>query len=351
MQHVHYSSSSTIIHAATQAIVEAYASRGANNSTVIGVCGVNPKETKVGVTDRVVSVAAREVYFRSLQVDDSEQESAIQCQGCRQYFLNQIRGNRLEIALRVMEALRQKGLISSCESVDYNQYTKEIKASFRQTASLPTQEILPIPPIYLGSYEEVCEVEQRQYAISSASSPKPVLATWHFSDCVAAVGFDKEQKIGFLFHIDADSRIARAITNLVSSLQQRDGNANYSFEYILLGSADRKNITAEDRRVFIQNLFEKNSSNTISFKRRSQDERDSISFNDFMKDSFWSRSVRLCRSVAIDLRHDDPLSSLMGYEAELNPYSAFHKRERTDEEADLFCLTASPQMKCVYKVE
>ena len=241
------------------------------------VAGTFPSRSFVSVTDKVIGVSL-----------DAFKE-----------HLKLLEERKLEIALRVMSLIQGPG---SCEAILFNE--KVLEAYMRTYASIPTQAPVVIPPVYFGPFERCIEVTQRQYAISTGG----VLATWHLADCVAFAGYDKKRGIGFLFHIDEGSDVKDAISHIP------DG----TYEYILMGN---------------HNSLDLDSS---KFIRREAPTRLEIASQHLMQDSYWSRAVRLQRSIAIDLEQDDPLGHIMGYEAELNPHSAIHKREQKLAEADRF---------------
>jgi len=345
INHTHFTDSSGIIHTAARMLAEAYEKTYVEKKKNLPVYGVE-NDTTVTVIDRVVSSAARSIYFTALPAE--EQESALDCLDCKQFFLQILEKHELEISLRIMEALSKKNLPSSCECVEYDPESKNVKAFLRQKASFKTQQVVPIPPVYLGSFERVCEIQQREFAVSSAKATKPILATWHLAECVAVAGFDKNHKIGFLFHIDEGTLFNGGFRQL-KHLFEFNSSGPFSFEYIVLGGADTQRQTAHNRKKIIANALESISTTQLSFTRKPYQERVEIPFYEFIQDSYWSQAVRLCRSIALDLTQDDPLSHIMGYEAKLNPFSVFHKRARTSEEAEQFCLTHGPQMNCVYK--
>lgn len=225
--------------------------------------------------------------------------------------------NACEIALRIMDVLQKQNRLISCESVVFDIPTETIQAVLRKEASLSTQQAAYHPPIYFGPFETLCEVKQREFAVSSAASKLPVLATWHLASCIAVVGFDKETKVGFLFHIDAAAYVDSAIDKLTSQLPGK----KHTFEYLLIGGSSNHEGRTKER---VEGYFQQANSDTVRFKRRELPTTEEIPLSDFMADTYWSRSVRLARSVVIDLRKEDPLSDCNGYEPEINPYSTQH---------------------------
>lgn len=298
------------------------------------VAGIKRPLSDVAVVDSIAAVATRELFSEVVNKD----ESIIGCADCRKKFLHILVVHEYELSLRIMDLLQKKGIASSCEHIGFNNETKNIELFFRKTASLATQRVTFIPPVYFGPFEGLCEVQQRQFAISSAQAEKPVLATWHLAGCVAVVGFDRESKVGFLFHIDEGSDISGAIQQFIETLKN---DQSYIFEYRLAGGAD------SNRLEQIEDHFQCQKRASVSFIKREYVKGVDIPFNAFLIDSYWSRAVRLSRSIAIDLRQEDPLSQLMGYEAEINPFSAIHKRAKTIEEADQFCHETGSEMKMV----
>ena len=139
-------------------------------TSAIEVEGIYGKST-VEVTDRVSSVAARTLY------------TGHDCRECRQRFLQAISDHRDLIALSI-----------SCEHIIFNSDTKNFELYKRVDASLATQKVYQAPAAYLGPYEHLVEVQQRQFAISSAASEKPILATWHLATCIAFFGFEPKTR-------------------------------------------------------------------------------------------------------------------------------------------------------------
>lgn len=55
-------------------------------------------------------------------------------------------------------------------------------------------ETSPKRPDYDKNMADVIEVGQREYAVTHAIDPKPVLATFGVGPCVALVGYSQEQR-------------------------------------------------------------------------------------------------------------------------------------------------------------
>lgn len=346
MSHIHLQDRSSITNTIADSIVEKYSTYTTTQSK-ISLYGVSNRPSKASITDRVVSSALRPLYEKCLEPRYADQETALNCKECKGQFLKIIEKCELEISLKVMEVFRKKNTPSSCEHVTYDIESKALKAYLRASSSIGTQSAVLPPPIYLGSYDNVQEVCQRQFAITKSISIKPLLATWHLYNCCAAVGFDTINKIGFLFHIDADSDIKKACKDLTNTFAK--SNAKHFFEYVLIGGVDSFYQQSYELHDQIESIFKSNATDQISFKRKDYKNLYDLSGFEASTDSFGSRSVRLCRSVLLDTRVEDPLSNLMGYEALLNPNSAYHKYSHTIEEAENVLSNLSTEMKCVYK--
>lgn len=329
MNHIHFTDPNQIIRATCEMLANAWDASCQQVASKVKVAGTKISLSHVPAVDWVVKVAARELYISSLKSNASEEE--LGCASCKDYFLKKIKDHEVEISLRVMHMLKEKKLLTSCEYIGYNNDTKTVVAFLRKSAALVTQKAFNFLPTYFGPFDALCEVAQRQFAISCATSTKPVLATWHLAGCIAIAGFDKQHKVGFLFHVDEISDFKGALFLLQSRLQ----GSNFCFEYVMLGGNE------ESQKVLEEYL-------DPSFIKRPYDQGPFITHEAFTIDSYWSRAVRLCRSIAIDLTKDDPLANLMSYEAELNPSSVFHTRANTIEEADRFCQEQSGQMGSVW---
>ncbi len=348
VEHAHYSDSHSIIKAAAELIAHAYQSGECREQhQAITVEGILSQKLNINVVDKVVAVSARSIYFKSLNADPVQESQHLSCSLCKNHFLETIDKNEFEISVRTMDLLRAQNIPSSCEYVCFNEQSKLIDAYFRKDAALQTQMTLPIPPLYQGLFDQVCEIQQHEFAISNAKAQKPVLATWHLSTCVAVAGFSKDHQIGFLFHIDDGSDISEAIQQLVTLLTNKD-LPQISFEYILIGGVDSNHEKSEEKKKSIETQFDQKICEHIIFKRRPHKETCTFTMNEFLRDSFWSKSVRLNRSIAIDMRNEDPLSNIMGYEAIINPLSNYRKRKNTIEEAEEFCSLQTPKMNCIY---
>ncbi len=349
IQNHHLSAPNHIINTVTTVITEEYSSHKEAcvwKKGMIRVYGIIDMMSDVEVVDRVVTVSIKKLFLSSIGNDHSQR--TLPCVDHIQRFLEVFQKNKLEIALRIMESLRRRNLITSCEHIEYDRSSLSLRAYFRQQAALPTQSVpSSMPPIYLGPFEEVCEVQQREFAISSASSAKPILATWHLATCFSVVGFDYERKIGFIFHIDDIWGTVRAIAELKKVLLKTDDKASFSFQYILMGGVSEDS-EGEDKKNLIEEMFSRKSRDNISFIRREYQDTVSIRSKFYDIDSVWSQAVRLCRSIAVDLRKEDPLSDIMGYEAQLNPCSSYYTRVHTLKEAIQIIKNMSHIYKCIY---
>ncbi len=260
----------------------------------------------VEVTDAVHEVAARSLY------------TGHECQECKRRFIQFIMDNEDALSLLI-----------SCEHILFNLETKNFEIYRRVDASLATQKVFKAPKPYLGPFDKLIEVQQRQYGISSAISEKPILATWHLADCIAFFGFETATRRGFLFHFDQSAKPQAEMRRLSSQFSGSE------VQYRFLGGSDDKAARIFRIKAYIPE----------NFKERTFPERELLSLDAIKNDSFWSRSVRLSRSVVFDLRKEDPLAEIEGYEPLINPSSSYHARSHTQEEADQFCSGQSFLMK------
>ncbi|MBS0655521.1 MAG: hypothetical protein JSR46_07085 [Verrucomicrobia bacterium] len=317
MNHIHFTDSSSFISAMSSMLAVACEQQPAVEETrYIPVAGVQPLHSSVKVVEYIIKIAAEKLSRHKTLV--------LQLLPSREDLL----------CLSLMELMRKKNRISSCERIAFNEQTDEMEVTLRKSASLATQQVVAAPPAYFGPFEELCEVAQGQFALSSATSSKPILATWHLADCIAAIGVDREAKVGFLFHFEQCSNVPYAIKQLM----QRLGQQAYRFEYCILGGVTGLMTRTQEE---IEKYFERAAGSEFRFEKRDACKTLDIPFADFMVDSYWSRSVRLCRSIAIDLRMDDPLGQFMGYEPEINPNSIRH----TSGDA----YYSSSRMKCIFE--
>ncbi len=291
----------------------------------------------VKVRDILFKTLARDVFFKVLQLDKEEiDRTRSACPTCINNILSIIKRSELEISLRVMDILQKKNLPSSCEYVGYDESSQSMIAFMRKSATIKTQQVCQFFPIYLGPFDDVCEVEQRCFAITFPDAKKPILATWHLAECIGVVGFDKIHKIGFLFHVDKNAHFQKAL--LQFQMHLRTLYSQLFFDVRLFGGfIDDLSYFNQMSMVdsVLQDLYQHRDSD-IRFNILPQKNIVSLRSIDVKKDSYWSRSIRLARSICIDTRLEDPLNTLQSYEPALFPDSRFHKRMHTKEEAISF---------------
>ena len=330
MNHIHFSSSSEAISCISAFLAAACRDNLEDLSRKISVIGSERGTSYVDVVDSVATIATRTLYSHVVQ----NETTALDCQECRKRFLGLLKKDECAISLRIMDILRQHNIASSCEYTGFDPETKNTEVHLRKNASLVTQQVVAAPKVYFGPFDQLAEVEQRKFAISSHLAQKHVLATWHLADCIAVAGFDKAHKIGFLFHIDTGSNVSNAVGQLLEYLEKF---SPCNFEYRLLGGSD----CSLERIHHIEEEFKRIPGQKSTRFTHLVDAKQ----EPFETDSYWSRAWRLSRSIAIDLQDDDPLANYMAYEPEINPHSCFHKRQHTVEEANRFCYSTSPKMK------
>jgi len=59
-----------------------------------------------------------------------------------------------------------------------------------------------LPPLVSENYNKCAEVFQQGFGFTSSNDEKPYIATFGLGPCIAIVGYNKEHKIGFIYHID-----------------------------------------------------------------------------------------------------------------------------------------------------
>ena len=125
----------------------------------------------------------------------------------------------------------------------YDVTIRKIKAKefkilcFRKSADLITQHPLQkqCKPIYQDSFDLLQEVCQGEYAITCADDKKPVLASWHFANCVGFVAFSEIHKIGILAHIDSVANYECLFTDMKKIFITEATSSLITIEYVLVG--------------------------------------------------------------------------------------------------------------------
>ncbi len=83
-------------------------------------------------------------------------------------------------------------------------------------------------PLFEGTIDEVVEVAMREQAVTKATDDKPVLATYGIGPCIALVGYDPVNKIGFLTHYTNATELKHSFTSLLCALNR--AGCNYGFD-------------------------------------------------------------------------------------------------------------------------
>lgn len=120
---------------------------------------------------------------------------------------------------------------------------------------------------FSGSFDDVVEIVQQEFGITSAKDSKPVLATYGTGPCLAVVGYNPEDKIGFLAHLDsASSEISPA---LVYNLEKISKNKKQKYEFYIIGgqSKDQKKQVEE----IIDSLTIRNLNEAVKFELTEKD--------------------------------------------------------------------------------
>lgn len=92
-------------------------------------------------------------------------------------------------------------------------------------------------PEFQGDMEDVVEVDMNEQAVTRATDPKPVLATFGLGSCVALVGYEPSAKVGFLTHYSASTEVAGSFPTLLATLYRAglSHEAPTRFEVRLVG--------------------------------------------------------------------------------------------------------------------
>lgn len=225
------------------------------------------------------------------------------------------------------DCIRNAGILYDCVFINTNETI--INFYFRESAELITQHPQTFLPLFHDSLDYLQEVKQGEYAITITSSNKPVLATWHLAECVAFVAFNHFHKIGILAHIDPCTDVDDFFEKIKGQFKPL-ATDYLSIDYLLIGGVENCNHSENIKQAALKanDLF-------FNFKFISEI-GEKIPSKVFQKDSWWGVSMRLNRSVALDLRENNPLEFLKSYEPDLNDNSSLHKRTGGAMEAQLF---------------
>lgn len=235
---------------------------------------------------------------------------------------------------RILETLvtnfiREKAALHDC--VFFKALPDQLNIYLRHSSKVITQQPQNFPPLFYESFDQLHEVIQGEYAITTANSKKPVIATWHMADCVCFVAFNIFRKIGIVAHIDTYADVPDFFEKLKKNIDPVQ-NESLEFDYVLIGGASG---SSHDHRGNIQQIAEKSNDLYIKF-RFIQNSNQLLPAELLAKDSGWCVSMRLNRSVALDTRQDTLSNALKAYEPDLNINSSLHKRDGTLHEASAF---------------
>ncbi len=73
-------------------------------------------------------------------------------------------------------------------------------------------------PEFLGDITDVVEVYMNQQAVTRATDVKPILATFGLGTCVSLVGYEPNQRVGFLTHYTSLTEIDDSFPDLLWAL-------------------------------------------------------------------------------------------------------------------------------------
>ena len=109
--------------------------------------------------------------------------------------------------------------------------------------------------IYSEKYlnEHIKFVGQREIIFSDFNNIKPAIATFQINTCVAIVGYDENNKIGFIAHYDAYTLI-NIYDDIVSNLKKNYTSKNISNEFFFNIHLVCGNINRSER--LVQKLYE-----------------------------------------------------------------------------------------------
>ncbi len=82
------------------------------------------------------------------------------------------------------------------------------------------------------------EIQQREGAITSGQDEKYVLATYALKVCIGVLGYNREEKLGFLMHADVLTDIKQSIIDFDSIIAQGSRDRSLDFEIYLFGLRD-----------------------------------------------------------------------------------------------------------------
>lgn len=225
------------------------------------------------------------------------------------------------------DCIRKAKVLYDCVFIQTNETI--INFYFRESAELITQHPQIFSPLYYDSFDYLHEVKQGDYAITSSNSNKPVLATWHLAECVAFVAFNHFHKIGILAHMDPCTDVDDFFEKLKGQFKPLATDC-LNIDYLLIGGVENSSHSENIKQAALK-------ANDLFFNFKLICEiGEKIPSKVFQMDSWWGVSMRLNRSVALDLRENNPLESLKSYEPDLNENSSLHRRTGGAMETKLF---------------
>lgn len=97
-----------------------------------------------------------------------------------------------------------------------------------------------LPPLKNTDYEKCAEVFQQGFGFTSNHDEKPYIATFGLGPCIAIVGYNKEHKIGFMYHIDnkkcfCDKNVGSLYYH-INNIKTQYNAENINFDVSLFGS-------------------------------------------------------------------------------------------------------------------
>jgi hypothetical protein len=95
------------------------------------------------------------------------------------------------------------------------------------------------------NYKYLVDIGQREFGITKARDRKPILATYGLATCVGFVGWSPEQKVGFLAHYDALTKLPESFDYLIDCVLKQSQNKSPEFDVRLIGGWDESDSIIE----------------------------------------------------------------------------------------------------------
>jgi len=110
-----------------------------------------------------------------------------------------------------------------------------------------------LPPLKHTFYNKCIEVDQQGYGFTSLYDKNPFISTFGLGPCIALVGYNREYKIGFIYHMDnkncfQDRNVAQLYYK-ISTMKKKLDIENMMFEVTLFGA------TTQERQDFIDYIY------------------------------------------------------------------------------------------------